>query len=187
MFPNGVSLKTKVSKSRTVSRKSRYVSRYVCSLVRYVCLICFTICLFISPDLDGPRAPKMKYCPRRDPQKVSQPKYEATAFCERLCFTICLFISPDLDEYRAPRGINPTRPRKGLSLRSGPGCIRFLTATHNLSNNHGGASLRRRSHQTNHAKKVGQVPQPVSHLGSSPCESSVLVPAEHWKQSCSAP
>ena len=27
----------------------------------------FTICLFISPDLDGHRAPKMKYCPRRDP------------------------------------------------------------------------------------------------------------------------
>jgi len=27
---------------------------------------CFTICLFISPDLDGHRAPKMKYCPRRD-------------------------------------------------------------------------------------------------------------------------
>ena len=25
--------------------------------------ICFTICLFISPDLDGHRAPKMKYCP----------------------------------------------------------------------------------------------------------------------------
>jgi len=24
--------------------------------------ICFTICLFISPDLDGHRAPKMKYC-----------------------------------------------------------------------------------------------------------------------------
>jgi len=23
--------------------------------------ICFTICLFISPDLDGHRAPKMKY------------------------------------------------------------------------------------------------------------------------------
>jgi hypothetical protein len=26
-------------------------------------LFCFTICLFISPDLDGHRAPKMKYCP----------------------------------------------------------------------------------------------------------------------------
>ena len=24
---------------------------------------CFTICWFISPDLDGHRAPKMKYCP----------------------------------------------------------------------------------------------------------------------------
>jgi hypothetical protein len=32
---------------------------------------CFTICLFISPDLDGYRAP--------------------------ICFTICLFISPDID------------------------------------------------------------------------------------------
>ena len=42
----------------------------------------FTICLFISPDLDGHRAPKMKYCPRRDPQKVSQPEYEATALLE---------------------------------------------------------------------------------------------------------
>ena len=31
-----------------------------------------------------------------------------------MVFTICLFISPDLDGYRAPRGINPTRPRKGL-------------------------------------------------------------------------
>ena len=45
--------------------------------------ICFTLCLFItgSPDLDGYRAPKMKYCPRRDPQKVSKPEYEATALC----------------------------------------------------------------------------------------------------------
>jgi hypothetical protein len=38
-----------------------------------VCLtentIWFTICLFISPDLDGHRAPKMEYCPRRDPQR----------------------------------------------------------------------------------------------------------------------
>ena len=29
----------------------------------------FTICSFNSPDLDGHRAPKMKYCPRRDPQR----------------------------------------------------------------------------------------------------------------------
>ena len=40
-----------------------------------------TICLFISPDSDGHRALKMKYCPRRDPQKVPKPKYEATALC----------------------------------------------------------------------------------------------------------
>ena len=40
-----------------------------------------SICSFNSPDLDGHRAPKMKYCPRRDPQKVSKPKYEATALC----------------------------------------------------------------------------------------------------------
>jgi hypothetical protein len=39
----------------------------------------FKICLFISPDLDGHRAPKMKYCPCRDPHKVPKPKYEATA------------------------------------------------------------------------------------------------------------
>ena len=51
--------------------------------------ICFTICSFISPDLDGPRAPKMKYCPRRDPQKVSKPKYEATAFT--ICFSRVMF------------------------------------------------------------------------------------------------
>ena len=27
--------------------------------------VCFTICLFVSPDLDGHRALKMKYCPVR--------------------------------------------------------------------------------------------------------------------------
>jgi hypothetical protein len=43
--------------------------------------ICFTICLFISPDLDGHRAPKN--------------------VCFTKCFTICLFISPDLDGHRA--------------------------------------------------------------------------------------
>ena len=37
---------------------SRYVSR---------CQVCFTICLCISPDLDGYRAPKMKYWPRKTP------------------------------------------------------------------------------------------------------------------------
>ena len=34
------------------------------------------LCLFISPDLDGHRALKMKYCLRRDPQKVPKPKYD---------------------------------------------------------------------------------------------------------------
>jgi len=42
--------------------------------------ICFTIYLFISPDLDGHRAPK-----------------------NGSCFTVCLLISPDLDGYRAPK------------------------------------------------------------------------------------
>jgi hypothetical protein len=32
--------------------------------------ICFTICLFVSPDLDGYRAPKMKHRPCRDPERV---------------------------------------------------------------------------------------------------------------------
>ena len=63
----------------------------------------FTICLFTSPDLDGHRAPKMKYCPRRDPQKVPKPEYEATALCSHQStgypnptksgFTICFTIS----------------------------------------------------------------------------------------------
>ena len=47
----------------------------------------FTICLFISPDLDGHRAPKNR---------------ALTLFHDRVCFTICLFISPDLDGHRAP-------------------------------------------------------------------------------------
>jgi hypothetical protein len=34
----------------------------------------FTICSFNSPDLDGHRAPKMKYCPRRDQTFTSQVK-----------------------------------------------------------------------------------------------------------------
>jgi hypothetical protein len=49
--------------------------------------VCFTICLFISPDLDGHRAPKKSMTPE-------SPRY--------VCFTICLFISPDLDGHRAP-------------------------------------------------------------------------------------
>ena len=62
----------------------RYVSRYSTNgqlgmFSRYVFRTCFTICLFISPDLDGHRAPKMKYCPLRYLFKVSKPKYEATA------------------------------------------------------------------------------------------------------------
>ena len=35
------------------------MNAYVCQTKRTT--ICFTICLFISPDLDGHRAPKMKY------------------------------------------------------------------------------------------------------------------------------
>ena len=30
----------------------------------------FTICLFISPDLDGHRAPKMKYCPTETQKRL---------------------------------------------------------------------------------------------------------------------
>jgi len=44
------------------------------------CPMCFTMCLFISPDLNGHRAPKNR---------------------ARYVFTICLFISPDLDGHRA--------------------------------------------------------------------------------------
>ena len=50
------------------------------------CQYAFTICLFISPDLDGHRAPQIR-------------RHRAST----ICFTICLFISPDLDRYRAPR------------------------------------------------------------------------------------
>ena len=58
----------------------------------------------------------------QDPQKVSKPKYEATALHShpstgypnstngnRYVFTICLFISPDLDGHRAY--IDPARPQ----------------------------------------------------------------------------
>jgi hypothetical protein len=48
--------------------------------------ICFTKCLFISPDLDGYRAPKVKH---DTPRTIG--------------FTICLFISPDLDGHRASK------------------------------------------------------------------------------------
>ena len=33
----------------------------ICSIVLSPDTICFTICLFISPDLDGHRAPHMRY------------------------------------------------------------------------------------------------------------------------------
>jgi hypothetical protein len=58
---------------------SRYVSRS--SILCFT--ICFTICLFISPDLDGYRAPKNRALTLRDPEncKVSKPEYEATALC----------------------------------------------------------------------------------------------------------
>ena len=35
--------------------------------------ICFTICLFISPDFDGYRAPKMKYCPTETHKRSLNP------------------------------------------------------------------------------------------------------------------
>ena len=45
-----------------VSRyRYRYVYRYSSEMARYICVLCLTMCLFISPDLDGHRAPKMKY------------------------------------------------------------------------------------------------------------------------------
>ena len=38
------------------------IVQQVCFTICLLCFtICFTICLFISPDLDGYRAPKMKY------------------------------------------------------------------------------------------------------------------------------
>ena len=40
-----------------------FFPRYVSHKGPGMWTICFTICLFISPDLDGHRAPKMKYCP----------------------------------------------------------------------------------------------------------------------------
>ena len=42
-----------------------------------------TVCLFNSPDLPGRRAQgtKNEILSHRDPQKVSKPKYEATALC----------------------------------------------------------------------------------------------------------
>ena len=60
---------------------------------RYVCFtICFTLCLFISPDLDGHRAPQgTKLIPN------------GQRYVSRDMFTICLFISPDLDGHRAPK------------------------------------------------------------------------------------
>jgi hypothetical protein len=54
--------------------------------VRQMATICFTICLFISPDLDGHRAPN-----GRSRTDVSRMFHE------------CLFISPDLDGHRAPK------------------------------------------------------------------------------------
>ena len=49
------------SESATVFGAERRETVFILQLLR-VCN-CFTICLFISPDLDGHRAPKMKYCP----------------------------------------------------------------------------------------------------------------------------
>ena len=87
----------------------RYVSRYACVLLWTLYgTICFTICLFISPDLDGHRAPKMKYCPR-DPQmallsmgkrvqkitllSIVKPKHFRILECRRsvLDFVTCIF------------------------------------------------------------------------------------------------
>ena len=57
--------------------------RRVCFTICLTLWVCFTICMFISPDLDGHRAPKSRALTLRDPEncKVSKPKYEATALC----------------------------------------------------------------------------------------------------------
>ena len=99
----------------------------------------FTICLFISPDLDGHRAPKMKYCPRRGHCLTLSSKYMFHDMFiyplirtkpYAICFTICLCISPDLDGYRAPKkSINPERPRKRESLMYGNRQLRNITQT----------------------------------------------------------
>jgi hypothetical protein len=47
--------------------------------------ICFTICLFISPDLDGHRAPKMKYCPT----DMFHDMFTALDTVSAIMFTIC--------------------------------------------------------------------------------------------------
>ena len=52
--------------------------------------ICFTICLFISPDFDGYRAPKMKYCPT-ETHKRSLTQIHRVMFAS-ICFTICFTI-----------------------------------------------------------------------------------------------
>ena len=54
-------------KTGTVQRSengNRHAPRYV-MFATFFCPICFTICLFISPDLDGHRAPKKKGTVRR--------------------------------------------------------------------------------------------------------------------------
>ena len=71
--------------------------------------ICFTICLFISPDLDGHRAPKTKALTLRDPEncKVSKPKYEATALCS------ALFASKYRLPYLYKRAVHTTKRYNG--------------------------------------------------------------------------
>jgi hypothetical protein len=54
--------------------------------------------MFISPDLDGYRAPQMRHF---NPAPI--------------CFTICLFISPDLDGHRKRQNTRCVEPRKVLS------------------------------------------------------------------------
>ena len=58
------------SHSHSGPTQSEYEASYTSQFQKYVPYsgnrcdsvpICFTICLFISPDLDGHRAPKMKY------------------------------------------------------------------------------------------------------------------------------
>jgi hypothetical protein len=75
-----------------------------------VCLtentIWFTICLFISPDLDGHRAPKMEYCPRRDPQRGT-PFHDHDMFHDMFHGMFHgMFLFPDLDGNQGTKNVS---------------------------------------------------------------------------------
>ena len=60
--------------------------------------IAATMCLFISPDMDGHRAPKMKYCSRSGFFNRHDMFHDMSVhIVKHDMFTICLFISPDID------------------------------------------------------------------------------------------